>query len=221
MNHSLKLNFNNLTLKVKKLVKSSTPFFKINLSSVIINNSDIIIIGALVDPIKVGFYVVASKLALFTSFFLQSSMSSILPKISSLYHDNKLNELQFFLKKINLLFITLSLIIFPTYVLFGKFFLSIWGNEFESSYYVLIILAAGQTFNLATGPVGGVLTMTVYERLQSKISMISAVFNLILTFLLVSKFGIIGAAFSTAFNIMLINLIKIFIVRHKLKFKFF
>lgn len=69
---------------------------------------------------------------------------------------------------------------------------------FRPGHTALVILAAGQLVNAATGPVGLLLIMTGHQRLWFTISGMALALNLMLDFALIPAYGGQGAAIATA-----------------------
>jgi O-antigen/teichoic acid export membrane protein len=150
---------------------------------------------------------------------LQVTNSSVAPKIAALFEENKITELEEMIQKVTFFLFIIGLLSLLLFLFFGNFLLSMWGNEFNSAYSILIILSIGQFFNLSTGAVGVLLVMTGHEKILSKISVNFLFLNLILNFVLISNFGALGAAVSTAFCVISQNLLKLYYVKIKLNIK--
>lgn len=204
-------NFNRVKYKFigKKLIHDSLPFLLVSGMAILASNVDVVMIGWLSDINEVGFYTVASKLALLNVFFLQVANSSLSPKIATLYSENKIIELNILVQKVTHILIFIALLPLIIFFFFGNFFLNIWGNEFISGYWVLIILSIGQVFNIGTGPAGLVLIMTGFEKIQARISFISIILNLAFNIFLIGLLGAMGAAIATSIAIIFENIAKI------------
>ena len=110
--------------------------------------------------------------------------------------------------------IIISLFTFLTYFFGGKYILLLWGSEFLESFWILIIISLGQLFNVSTGCTGFFLMMTGHEKLIGKITFISLLINLTLNFIMIPKFGAIGAALATSFTVIFENMIKVIFVKN-------
>ncbi|MEN8126153.1 MAG: polysaccharide biosynthesis C-terminal domain-containing protein [Bacteroidota bacterium] len=105
-----------------------------------------------------------------------------------------------------------SLVIF---VIAGKYLLGIWGAEFITAYWALVIIAIGQLFNIGTGATGIILIKTGYEKILGYITISLAIFDLALNYILIPKFGATGAAIATATTLISENIIKVILVKIK------
>lgn len=206
-------------LIIKQLATTSIPLYIMSISTVLLANSDLIIIGIFASAKDIGLYAVASRLAMLTSFFLQVTNSSIAPKIAALFSLGKKPELEKMIQSVTKWLGIIGIISVMFFAIFGYKILAIWGEEFSQAFWVLIILSIGQFFNIASGAVGQILIMCGFEKLQSKISLFSMFIGIFFNILLVWRFGIIGAAISTSVMVLAINLTRIFYVSKKLGIK--
>jgi O-antigen/teichoic acid export membrane protein len=76
--------------------------------------------------------------------------------------------------------------------------LGAFGDAFQAGRGVVLILAAGQMFNAATGPVGGLLNMTGHHDRYARITVTISTLNLIGNIPGVMFWGIHGAAAVTS-----------------------
>lgn len=200
---------------VSKMLKTSLPLLIVSSTSMIAANADVVMLGWLSNSREVGFYSVAAQLGLLSNFFLAVSISSLSPKIASLYADKKMQALQKMIQQVTKGLFFLGIITIITYFFTGKFILSIWGQEFVPSYWILIIITVGQFFNISTGSTGVILMMTGHEKIISKITVISLVLNLIMNYVLIPKYGAAGAATATAGTVIVENVIKVIVLKNK------
>ena len=109
-----------------------------------------------------------------------------------------------------------SILFVVFFALFGQWLLSFWGDDFQEAYWVLLILAIGQFFNIATGCSGMLLMMCGFEKVHGYISVVSVVLNIILNLYLIANYGALGAAAATAITVILSNIIKVIMVNRKI-----
>jgi len=201
------------------LLKTALPLFFVSITNIITTSSSPIFLGWLGDAKQVGFFSVAARLALLTSFFLQVTTSALSPKIAALFANGKITELEKMLQKITGGLIIIGIVPVIVFVIAGNPILSVWGGEFSSAYWVLVILSIGQFFNISTGATGITLMMCGKEKMLSKIKILELISNLLLNYFLIYYFQAIGAAIAIAFTMALINTIKLLIVKNKLGIK--
>ena len=198
--------------KTKELIRTAFPIFLVSLTETIYKNIDIIMIGSLCSAKEVGIYTVASRIAILSGFLLNVANSTVSPKFATLYDENKKPELEKLVQFVTIALFLISLAILIMSMGFGSFILSIWGSEFKSGYSVLVILAIGQFFNVATGTVGTLLTMTGFEKKLLSVNTIFMILNLILNYIFINYWGIEGAAIAYMILIIGMNSTRVFYV---------
>ena len=107
---------------------------------------------------------------------------------------------------------------FLFFIYFSNFILSFFGNEFEDNTDLLIILSFGQLVNVISGPVGYALVASGELSRYSRYSILALVVNIVFNYVLIGLYGAIGAAYSTALSVIILNLLCIFLLHQKLKF---
>ncbi|MFT6834992.1 MAG: O-antigen/teichoic acid export membrane protein [Francisellaceae bacterium] len=190
----------------KNLYRKAHPIFVTSLSLAIMTNSGIIFIGILSDSKNVGLYTVATRLAELMVFLMLVANSAVSPKISSLYKQNRIQELEAMLQKTSQILFLIGLVFLATLVILGEYILAVWGEEFKEAYWVLVILCLGQFVNISTGAVGQLLTMTGNQQKQRDIALKCLLVVLMLMPFAVYFLGAIGAALVTAGGIASINI---------------
>lgn len=200
-------------LIIEQLSKTARPLFVISLAAIVMANANMIIIGLFGNLNDVGYFSVALRLALLSSFFLQITNSVIAPKLAALFAQGKIREMEKMVQQVTKGLAIIGIVPFIIFLFAGKYLLEIWGNEFVDAYWVLIFLSAGQLVNLGTGAVGLIMIMTGHEKVQSKLSLIFAALNLIINIILVYYFGALGAAIGTAIVIAASNIAKMIFVK--------
>ncbi|HBH60318.1 MAG TPA: hypothetical protein DDX85_00955, partial [Nitrospiraceae bacterium] len=99
----------------------------------------------------------------------------------------------------------------------GKYILRyFYGPEFEAGYVVLVILTLGQMIKAGAGLIGVLLQMTGEHKVYMKVNIILGIINIILNILLVPSYGMTGAAVATAFCLVMVDIICIFIIHKRL-----
>ena len=201
------------TISYKEIFRISFPMFLSSSIMVVMGQIDTLMIGILRSKAEVGYYAIGLKIAMMETFLLAVINTVVAPRFSELFNKGKIDELFKVAKKsTQLIFWSLIPIIF-VFVFCGKWLIiQLYGNEFESSYYVLIILSAGMFINAISGSVGYFMNMCGYEKIFCNVIAISLVINLFLNILLIPLIGIIGAAIATSVTQITWNIILTIII---------
>ena len=99
---------------------------------------------------------------------------------------------------------------------FPGVFLGLFGTGFDSGSAALRILALGQLFNAAAGPVGSVLIMTGHERTACWGVGLGLLTTVILSIALIPPLGVTGAAIADAASFVVWNVALNVLCRKKL-----
>ena len=91
-------------------------------------------------------------------------------------------------------------------VLFSRPILHLFGAEFIAAQGALVALMLGQLVNVGAGSVGYLMLMTTYQKQAAGVMAVSALANIILNWVGIHWFGILGAAIATALSMALWNI---------------
>lgn len=198
-------------------MRSVLPFMFTNSMYVVNNRADALMLGAIKGPEAVGLYVVASRGAELISFILMAVNLSIGPTVAKLYAEGNIRKLQNLVTKSSRIIFLASLPIALALIVYGNWFLIIFGPNFVVGQQALILLSVGQLFNAGMGSVGLLLNMTGYERDTAIGVGISATLNIILNAILIPGYGLEGAATATAISTVIWNILLLVYVHRRLK----
>ena len=107
-----------------------------------------------------------------------------------------------------------SVPLYATLILLPAPILALFGSAYERGAAALVILALGQFVNTAAGPLGQVINMSGRPYVSLLDNAFVATVNLAIGLVLVPRYGLVGAACSTAVALALVNGIKLVQVRH-------
>ncbi len=109
--------------------------------------------------------------------------------------------------------VSVSLPVFMCLLLLAHPLLGLFGGAYAKGTAALVILAAGQVFNTATGPLGQMINMSGRAYVTLVNNGVVAALNVGACLLLIPRYGVTGAALSTTGAVTLVNLIKLVQVR--------
>ena len=192
----------------KAVAKEAMVFTLAILFQSIINqfnsNVDNIVLGIFTTTTTVAVYSVA--LQLYTMYSnLSTAISTIyFPSISKAVFagesDEKITEKVITPSRMQLLILLLAL---TGFYIFGMDFINLWvGEKYHIVYVLGIILLTSSTLELSQNTITSVLKAKNILHGKTLILGISTAFNVLLTFLLIPRFGVIGAAIGTAFSMI-------------------
>jgi O-antigen/teichoic acid export membrane protein len=175
----------------------------LNSSQAIRANTDLLIVGAILDPADLGIYTAVVRTATLVAFLLSVASMVIQPTISCLHSQGRLSELHRFLRRATgtIFIVTFSFGLIVT--LFGHSILALFGRAFVAGYTALVILVTGHVMVALFGPVTSLLIMTGRQHLAAMVHVGSILLNIVLNILLIPRFGIEGAALAAATSLCL------------------
>ena len=190
--------------------------FLLSLIGILLGRADVLLLGALGDASMVGPYYAAVQLAGSAAYGLNAVNVILAPMIAERYATGDRAGLARLVRRgvgLGFLFTgaaTLALISV------GPWVLGLFGAGFQAAYFPLLIVLGGQCVNAAAGPAGYLMTMTRFEREAPLFFAAAALISVLLSRLLISRFGMLGAATATAAGTIAWNVLALIFVRRRL-----
>ena len=200
-----------------QFLKEAFPMMLSSTVLVLLGWLDTFILGIYEEESQIGIYNVALKLAALTSFALQAIGAILGPKLALNFANQKMGQfkkLVAFSAKLN--FIVSSFVV-VNIILFHKWLLLVFGEEFLAGATVLIVLCLGQLVNAMTGSVATILQMTGNQKVYQNIVLCALLLNIVLNLLLVPKYGVMGAATATVISVAGWNIAGTLYLKRKMK----
>lgn len=209
-----------LSFELKPWVKLAMSLLLVNSFFVIQNRIDIQLLGIFRSTEEVGLYNAVFRGSEMSRFVFKAVSSVSMPLISALFAESAANEkIQNKLSKITKLLFWPSFIVIILTMIFSKFFLLLFGQEFTQANTEFIILLFGQLMLASNGTGIMVLNMSGYHKLSLRIFIFASLTNVLLNMILIPSYGILGASISTCLVNILIGFGSSFLVSKKLGLK--
>ncbi len=213
-----KFSYQKVTIKNATILKKSFPMMISQFFIILLTWTDILMLGKFETEANIGIYNTAFKLGYLTLFVVNSVGVIILSDVSERFHLKDFTGLRKTINKATQLTIVLTLPIALCLILFGSFFLSLFGEEFIQGKFALILITLGALFNAMTGNVDQILNMTDNEKTVRNIMFVGFIINVVLNAVLIPLYGYEGAAFSSLLVNVIVNGIFVLIIKKKLGF---
>lgn len=198
------------------IIDSCRPLFAVLVFNQVVLWSPQLFLGVWSTTDEVGIFTIAVRIATLVSFLLIAVNGIVAPKFSRLFSQGRQEELERLVHTASRLLLASAFATCSIVVLFRHELLSLFGPEFVTGSTGLVILAAGQFVNVATGSVNQLLIMTGQERQLRRNTVTAGVLVIALSLVLVPMFGLIGAACATSAAIMVKNLLGVISARRRL-----
>jgi O-antigen/teichoic acid export membrane protein len=178
-----------------------------------IQQLDVVVVGALLGADEAGAYFAAQKTASLLGLVMIAGGLVAAPLMSAAFQAGQRLELQRLCKLLAATIAFTTLLGLLAVAVFGKTLLSIFDPTYESAYAVLMVLALGYAIDAMAGPTAYLMQMTSLESAYLRVMAIVYAFVLALQVVFVPIYGAIAAAAATAAGVCLWNIIAIRLLR--------
>jgi O-antigen/teichoic acid export membrane protein len=206
------------TMNWKPLLSYSLPLTPFGLLFICGSSMDILMLNILGNSAGVGEYAAAARWIIFFSFIVGSLNNIFGPLIAGKLGVNNMEDVGLLNAAATrwMLFITLPIAIFlmlsrdPMMLIFGEKFL-------QDGPTVLLILGFGSIFIALSGTGGLLFVLGGHQLAELGMLTFLVLLNILLNYLLIPPYGIIGAAFSTIISNMVVILSRILLIHRYFK----
>jgi O-antigen/teichoic acid export membrane protein len=187
----------------------------------ILENTDVLFLAAFASPAQVGLYAAADRVSFVVLMPLGAFITIFAPLIAEYYARGEHEQLVSLAKIVTKWAFSLSLPLFLCLSIFHEAILSIFSSEYTAASAALIILSLANLIDVSVGPIGDLLLMTGHTRMILANTVVAITVNIGLSFLLIPRFNIIGAAIASGVALVIPNLAGLFEVYLILKIPVF
>jgi O-antigen/teichoic acid export membrane protein len=165
-----------------------------------LKRTDVLLLSLLVTLESTGGYNVAWKVAAVAKYGDQVLGNVLQPRLSKFIETDEIGTLLREFGQVRDLGVVASLPVLVLVVLFGEQILGIFG-DYSAQYPVLVVLAVGAVVHSSFGSIGEIMIMGKRGRLVLLNTLVSVVGNVALGFVLIPRFGTMGAAVATVLSV--------------------
>lgn len=202
---------------LKEILGFSVFIFIANIVDILYWSTDKMIIGWAIGSVATAVYNIGATFNGYVTSLSTAISGLLMPKVTSMaVKDTPKEEFSaLFIKVGRLQFIIISFIV-SAFIAFGRQFIMLWAGEgYEQAYYVALLTMLPVTVPLIQNTGLNILYALNKHKFRSIVYACVAAANVILTFILVELYGIIGAAAATCIAYVVGNIIIINWYYHK------
>lgn len=180
-------------------VRAILPLALLSAAQVILQQTDVLMLGWIVESREVGIYRVVQTISVVVVFALGAMNIVLAPLIAESVAESRyevIQQLVSFSARATTALATVAVVLLYFFGL--ELIRLLFGEEYNGGTAALLVLAIGQLVSAAFGSPGILLNMSGHERETAKGVGLAALANVVLNGLLIPRFGILGAAFATA-----------------------
>lgn len=184
-------------------MKVALPMFLVEGFFFLLINIDVLMVGHAMEPQDVAIYYAATKIMALAHFVYFAVKAGVAQRYSDLLHSGNRTEFVLFVEA------STSWTFWPTLFLsiiiltLGYPLLMLFGSGFTQGYPLLFILIVGVIARASVGPAESLLNMSGKQNICALLYALTLMVNIALNLILIPHFGLMGAAFATAFSMML------------------
>jgi O-antigen/teichoic acid export membrane protein len=182
----------------------------------ILESSDVLMIGHLLDPNSVAAYYAAIRTGSLVAFIYFAVVALAAPKFSKIHISGTREDMQRFISGIIRLMFWPSALAALALACLGPHILALFGMDFAEGFPPLIVALAGHLVRASTGPVETMLNMTGHHRDTMRVYGVAAAACIVLNLILIPMLGILGAALSVYGAIAGASIALSYLVRRRL-----
>lgn len=202
----------------RDLIRTSSSMFTTTLMQLTMSWAGTLILAAYVNESDVGIYNALVRISVVTNITILAINSLAMPRFAESFASKSFGSMKKQAEESTRLIFLTSLPIFFILAVFPQWILSIFGKEFPGNESALYILLAGQLIVCFSGLPSQILNMAGRQHILRNIAIISAIVNVLSCFLLIPRWGIIGACYAQLTGIFSWNLLCILSVRQHFGF---
>ncbi len=198
----------------RKLFHHSWPLFAAGIFASIAGYIDTFMLQTFLGSEEVGLYNAAYPFAAAITFAGSAFGSIYLSNASKLYGRGKTQEMAEAYRLVVKWISLVSLPMFMVMVAFPQAVLQVFGAEYLGMGNVLRVLALGFLLSAVIGPVSKVIQAVDKTRYKLYLTLFIGTANIVLNYLLIPVYGIMGAAYATTLTFGLAFILKIGIIHY-------
>jgi O-antigen/teichoic acid export membrane protein len=197
--------------EVRKLLRFSVPVLFVGFSSVLLGQTDRIMLGYFKASEDLGLYTAAALISQQAGLLMYSFGYIFCPIISDLCNRKDFTNLDRLFKTVTRWIVSLNLVILLPLILFSRQIMGIFGPGFAAGWSVLAVLSTVHLVGYSVGGalVGYVLQMSGKQDVELINAVVMLTANVALNLWLIPPYGILGAAMATGVSFAAINVARI------------
>ncbi len=168
-----------------------------------------LLLGNLADAASVGVFNIATRLVTLAVFVMAPITTSFAPHMAHLHHVGEQKQAARAYGNATRWILFISTPAFIMLIVMPDRLLAFFGHEFRVGAEVTMILALGQFVAAAAGPCGVVLNMSGRVALSLADNVGVLIGNVVLSLVLIPRYGIVGAASAWSISLVAVNLVKL------------
>ena len=218
--YSFYINKPKLNLNFKKdfseILKYCLLIFLSGAASSIILDIDKSMLSSILTVENVAYYSVAVFIAAVIEIPGRAMFQILSPVVANAINKNQMNKLEDLLKKSSTnLVLVASLFFLLINLNIDDFYEMLNQDGYSIGIPIVIIVSLGKLYSMSIGCINNIISNSKYYYYTFWFSLFSSVLAVVLNIFLITEYGIIGAAYATLIVLVIMNTLKIYLVKAK------
>jgi O-antigen/teichoic acid export membrane protein len=197
----------------KELLSSGSPLLMLALFVNLQGTIPIFLLGVLNGAADIAYFYAAMKTALVIGMLIQAVNAYYEPRFAERFHKKEFESLERMARQAVKIPLVLATPVLCLLLLYPEVISIAFGHEFSGAAPLLMIMAIGQFFNVVTGPVIPLLTMSDLSNKARDITVFGVFVSIVLYFVLIPIIGVLGASIAHAVGLIVKNLVGVWMVK--------
>lgn len=185
--------------------QAALPLLIVGATDALFSRTGVLLLGWIGDTKNAGIYGLAFSIAFLVVLPRSAVATLFAPAIARLYAHRQMAELQALILRAASWSLCAAGSIAIVLAVMAEYLLAWFGPDYVAGANVLRVLLIGQVISASMGSQTHVLAMTGHERNSAVILATSALANVVISMLMISQFGLIGAGWAMAVSITIWN----------------
>lgn len=194
---------------IKSMGNYSLFAFFGGVASILVNNIDIIMLSSLAGLSDTGIYAIAFYIGSAITIPRKSIYQISSPVISDAFKNKNLTLIEKVYHQSSLNLIIAGGLVFCGVVVNIDNLINLLPSEYTGGAMVIVIIASANIFDMATGVNGAIILNSKYYRFDFYSTLFLIFVTILLNYLLIPAYGILGAAIGTGSTVILYNVLKV------------
>jgi O-antigen/teichoic acid export membrane protein len=197
-------------------LKTAAPLALVDSFFILLTYVDTLVLQVFVGPADIAVYYAATKTLALVNFIYFAVSAASAHRFSEYHVAGEHEKLAAFLAETIRWTFWPSLALAAAMLALGKPILMLFGPGFADGYPLIAIMSVGLVARSAVGPAERLLNMIGQQKICAAIYGCAFAVNLILCFVLIPHFGLIGAAIATASAVLVESALLFFVTKRRL-----
>jgi O-antigen/teichoic acid export membrane protein len=193
------------------------PLVMITAAEALLNRGGVLVLGWIGSNKEAGIYALVFSISFLVALPRTAANTLLAPAISDLFVQSRHHLLQILISRIALWTLCAAAGSALALAIIAEPLLTWFGRDYEAGVPALRILLIGQVIAASCGSQLSIMTMTGHERGAAILLILSALFNILVSAVLISLTGLTGAAISTMMTLIVWNIAMAVFIWHHLR----